>query len=447
MDLQNKSELELYIESHGGTKLGPMLADLNLQNNLIDDAVALCQKIITEDPSSPYGYYLIALAEIKSGEPADAIEHLKQTIDLDNGFLDAYYLLIEIGKDQLSPGAVKACYEKIIELNPFDDNARTEAGRISEDKDRESLKNIHLPEIKVHKTISRAAKEVKPVEPEPEVNLEPEIINEPEPIQEPPPQVSLSEEEAHLGPMVSDDEDEPVLESDTDDELQLDEKISEDQEPVLETEPEPEPEPEQKVIQPKVPAIPKEKIQTPPPSPGANSSALSEMFAKLRTKPLEELQKENWSLPVVEAPAPEANPNDLVQRPNIKFTVPLKNEIDPKKKLDEIHREIGLKPLSGTQEPDEKKNIVNEPEIEPPKKPRPDRSRSSNNISVQSRELGNGKIELKIPVPTFTLVEVFKKQKLYDEALQLLDVLEKKSKNPEKIEKERSIIMQLKMEE
>jgi len=44
-------------------------------------------------------------------------------------------------------------------------------------------------------------------------------------------------------------------------------------------------------------------------------------------------------------------------------------------------------------------------------------------------------------------VEVFKKQKLYDEALQLLDVLEKKSKNPEKIEKERSIIMQLKMEE
>ena len=128
MDLQNKSELEIYIESRGGTKLSPILADLYLQKNLVDDAVALCQKIITEDPGSPYGYYLIALAEIKSGDVADAIEHLKQTIELDYGFLDAYYLLIEIGRDQLSPGAIKACYEKIIELNPFDDDAKTEAG-------------------------------------------------------------------------------------------------------------------------------------------------------------------------------------------------------------------------------------------------------------------------------------------------------------------------------
>jgi len=431
MDLQNKSELEIYIESHGGTKLGPILADLNLQNNLVDDAVALCQKIITEDPGSPYGYYLIALAEIKSGEIADAIEHLKQTIDLDYGFLDAYYLLVEIGKNQLSPGAVKACYEKIIELNPFDDNARTEADRISEDADRESLKNIQLPEIKVYRTISRVATEVKPAEPESEKDLEPEIIQEPEPVDETPSQVSLSEEEAHLGPMIPDDEDEPVSAFEPDDEPQLDEEISEDQEPVFETEPEP----VQKVVQP------------PASISGNSSSALSDMFAKLRSKPLEEVQKENWSLPVVEAPAPPPNPNDLVKIPNIKFTVPLKDEIDPKKKLEQIHKEIGLKPLSGTQEPDEKKNNPDEAVIESPQKSSLDQTRSSNNISVQSKDLSNGKIELKIPIPTFTLVEVFKKQKLYDEALQLLAVLGKKSKNPERIEKERNDIMQLKMEE
>jgi len=129
MDLQNRSDLESYIESHEGSKLRPILADLILQNDMVDDAVAHCQKIITEDPGSPYGYYLIALAEIKSGEIAPAIEHLKQTTDLDHGFLDAYYLLVEIGKDQLSPGVIKACYEKIVELNPYDDNARTEACR------------------------------------------------------------------------------------------------------------------------------------------------------------------------------------------------------------------------------------------------------------------------------------------------------------------------------
>ncbi|MDO9548514.1 MAG: hypothetical protein Q7J65_06105 [Candidatus Marinimicrobia bacterium] len=435
MDLQNKSDLEAYIESHGGSKLGPILADLNLQNNLVDDAVALCQKIITEDPGSPYGYYLIALAEIKSGEIADAIEHLKQTIDLDHGFLDAYYLLVEIGKDQLSPGAVKACYEKIIELNPFDDNARTKAGRISEDADRESLKNIQLPEIKVHKTISRVATEVKPVEPEPEKAVKPEALKKPEPkpesTDEIPAQVGLSEEEAHLGPMIPDEEEEPELE----------------------IEPEPEPEGAPETVKPPTPAIPAESVQTPPPPSniGSSSSALNDMFAKLRSKPLEEVQKENWSLPVVEAPAPEANPNDLIKKPNIKFTVPLKDEIDPKKKLEEIHKEIGLKPLSGAHEPDEKKIKSDEPAIKPPDnkpvKSSPDRPRSSNNISVQSKEFSNGKIELKIPVPTFTLVEVFKKQKLYNEALQLLDVLEKKSKNPERIEKERSDILQLKMEE
>jgi len=436
MDLQNKSELEIYIESHGGTKLGPILADLNLQNNLVDDAVALCQKIITEDPSSPYGYYLIALAEIKSGEIADAIEHLKQTIELDYGFLDAYYLLIEIGKDHLNQGAIKACYEKIIELNPFDENAKPEADRISENADRESLKKIQLPEFKVHKTVSRAATEVKPVKPEPEKVVEPEIIQKPEPIYETPPPVTLHEEEAHLGPMIPDDEDEPELDFEAFNEPQLDEEIIEDQEPVFEPESEP-----MKEMAPPPPALaaPKENNQAAPSSAVSSSSALSEMFAKLKSKPLEEVQKEKWSLPVVEAPEPEANPNNLIKKPNIKFTVPLNDQIDPKKKLEEIHKEIGLKPLSDTQEAEKKKETFEPDSVKPEK--------SANTPPAISKEAGNGRIEFKIPVPTFTLVEVFKKQKLYDEALQLLDVLEKKSKNPERIDKERSEIMQLKMDE
>ncbi|MBN2600948.1 MAG: hypothetical protein JXR87_03025 [Candidatus Marinimicrobia bacterium] len=435
MDLQNKSELEIYIESRGGTKLGPILADLNLQNNLVDDAIAQCQKIITEDPGSPYGYYLFALAEIKTGEIADAIEHLKQTIDLDYGFLDAYYLLIEIGKDHLSPGALKACYEKIIELNPFDEDAKTEAGRISENADRESLKKIQLPEFKVHKTVSRTVKEEVPVEPEPEKIVEPEIIPKPEPINETPPPVSLQEEEAHLGPMIPDDEDEPDLDFEGFDEPQLDEEILEDQESVIE----PEPEPVKQIVPPPAPAAPTENAQPAPSSAASSASALSEMFSKLKSKPLEEVQKEKWSLPVVEAPAPPPNPNDLVKTPNIKFTVPLKDEIDPKKKLEEIHREIGLKPLSDNLEA-EKKKETSEPDSLKPEK-------SANIPPAISPNAGNGRIELKIPVPTFTLVEVFKKQKLYDEALQLLDVLEKKSKNPERIDKERNEIMQLKLDE
>jgi len=232
-------------------------------------------------------------------------------------------------------------------------------------------------------------------------------------------------------------------------EPQLDEEVFITQEPV----PEPEPAAAQETVPPPAPAIPKESVPAPPspPNVGSSPSALNDMFAKLKSKPLEEVQKEDWSLPVVEAPAPEKNPNDLVKKPNIKYTVPLKDTIDPKKKLAEIHKEIGLKPLSGTQEPAEKKKESTESDI---KKPAKKTGKSSakktiifNDTTANSKETGFNKVELKIPVPTFTLVEVFKKQKLYDEALQLLDVLEKKSKNPERIEKERAMIMQLKMEE
>ena len=446
MDLQNRTDLELHIESHEGSKLRPILADLNLQNDMVDDTVAHCQKIITEDPGSPYGYYLIALAEIRSGEIADAIEHLKQTMDLDNGFLDAYYLLMEIGKDKLSPGVMKACYEKIVELNPYDDNARTEAGRISEDADRDSLKDIHLPEIKVLKTTSRVAAQEKPAELKPEKKAEPEIIPEPEPeifseitpepVNETPAQVGLSEEEAHLGPMILESEEEP----------QLDEPVLETQEPI----PEPEPASAQVTVPPPAPTIPKESVPAPP-SPtnvGSSPSALNDMFAKLKTKPLEELQKESWSLPVVEAPAPEKNPNDLAKKPDIKFTVPLKEKVDPKKKLEEIHMELGLKPQPGPIVADEKKKETEKTALTPiEEKPKKTNSPKKANSNSKGKDTGNTKVEIKIPVPTFTLVEVFKKQKLYDEALQLLDVLEKKSKNPERIEKERAMIIQLKMEE
>jgi len=175
------------------------------------------------------------------------------------------------------------------------------------------------------------------------------------------------------------------------------------------------------------------------------------MFAKLKSKPLEEVQKENWTLPVVEAPEAEPSPDELIKKPNIKYTVPLKAEVDSKKKLEDIQKEIGPKPQSGAPEPDEKKNESPEQVLKTPKKKSgkasSKKAADSGKKAEESKDSSDGKVELKIPVPTFTLVEVFKKQKLYDEALQLLDVLTKKSKNQTRIEKERDEILRLKMEE
>ncbi|MCK4715435.1 MAG: hypothetical protein KAT54_01385 [Candidatus Marinimicrobia bacterium] len=393
MDLMDKSDLESYLESHDGSKLGPILAEIYLQEDRIDDMINLCQQEITKDPKSPYGYYLLALAEIKSNEIANAIEHLKQTVSLDSGFLEAYYKLVEIGRDTLSPGALKTCYVRIAELNPLDENARMVAGQIGESADKEALTKIDLPKVTRRSISQQPAPEVKAEETK--VEQEPVVLSEQQPKEEiavpekptvAPSQPQLSEEEAHLG---------PVIENEVE------------------------------------PAEPKTE-------------------------------------PQLEKPAPE---------PDIRFAVPLRDSIDPKKKMDLIHKEIGLTPDFDAA-PEGKKKTSTKIEDTPvtkargtvsektapstDKKPPAKKSKTAkkttvtrkkssrkideNTISFNSRESINDKVELKIPIPTFTLVEVFKKQKLYNEALQLLDVLEKRSKNKDKIEKERRELLRLKVE-
>ncbi len=393
MDLMDKSDLESYLESHDGSKLGPILAEIYLQEDRIDDMINLCQQEITKDPKSPYGYYLLALAEIKSNGIANAIEHLKQTVSLDSGFLEAYYKLVEIGRDTLSPGALKTCYVRIAELNPLDENARMVAGQIGESADKEALTKIDLPKVTRRSISQQPAPEVKAEETK--VEQEPVVLSEQQPKEEiavpekptvAPSQPQLSEEEAHLG---------PVIENEVE------------------------------------PAEPKTE-------------------------------------PQLEKPAPE---------PDIRFAVPLRDSIDPKKKMDLIHKEIGLTPDFDAA-PEGKKKTSTKIEDTPvtkargtvsektapstDKKPPAKKSKTAkkttvtrkkssrkideNTISFNSRESINDKVELKIPIPTFTLVEVFKKQKLYNEALQLLDVLEKRSKNKDKIEKERRELLRLKVE-
>jgi len=456
MNLQNKSDLESYLDSREGSRLMPLLADLNIQNDMINEAIELCRKIILDDPRSPYGYYLLALAEVKSGEIDHAIEHLKQTVDLDNGFLDAYHLLIEIGRDKLPPGVLKACYEKIHFLNPLDDAAVTESGHISENADYEGLRDIRLPEIIIHKTASRTPAGEKP-----------EIAeSEAEPTSEQP---ALSEEEAHLGPMIPEDEETEPYSGEEPEEIKSVESEAVSAEPAdFDSEPEPESEPQAKAEAEPEPSLspqPKEEPSSEPaPSPpelpesekeqaapsqlsGATPSAINEMFSKLKTKPLAEVQKENWTLPVVEAPEPPPKEDEPLRKPNVKYTVPLKEESDSKKKPEEIQKEIGF--TGATNKDEQKKEDVKPLSRAPETQTEGKKISESQKTSPKPSGIkSNGsKVELKIPVPTFTLVEVFKKQKLYDEALQLLDVLEKKSKNPARIEKERAKIIKLKMEE
>lgn len=57
------------------------------------------------------------------------------------------------------------------------------------------------------------------------------------------------------------------------------------------------------------------------------------------------------------------------------------------------------------------------------------------------------KINLNIPIPTLTFVEVLKKQKLYDQALEILDILEERSADKDKIIQQKEEIIRLKAED
>ncbi|MCF7886561.1 MAG: hypothetical protein K9M80_08700 [Candidatus Marinimicrobia bacterium] len=55
-----------------------------------------------------------------------------------------------------------------------------------------------------------------------------------------------------------------------------------------------------------------------------------------------------------------------------------------------------------------------------------------------------GEIDLQIPIPTMTFVDVLMKQELYDQALEVLDIIENKTDNAELVTKKRDEILDLK---
>jgi tetratricopeptide (TPR) repeat protein len=432
MDLKDIASLENYLDSHSDSKLGILLADLYLQAGNLQEAVNRCREEITQNPHSALAYYLLAQIAIKLNRQEDALEYLKQTIALDSGFLEAYYQLVSVGQEILPPEAVKSCYLKIIELNPLDENAGQAAHDIVGKPDSGFLKAINLPALpevtsvgEVPTTESSAEKDAEAVEleesekipPEPEVEKPQE--NEKEPVSElnsvePEESVLLGEEEAHLGPPEPEEaESEPEIDIEQS-EAAASPKLA----------PAPEPGSEQGDEIP-------ETAASEAPHISSSTLKLSDMFNKMKSKPLTELQKEDWSFQAVNAahaekPRPEENGAGLPKSAE-------KTESAGDAKVEQLPE-----PATSPQ----KKAAAGA------KKATPSMNEDKPEVTEESSKgAEQGRMELKIPVPTFTLVEVFKKQKLYDEALQLLDILEKRSKNQEKIAKVRQEIEELKLKD
>lgn len=463
MAVDDKYVLTTYLETNVNSYLFPLLAWYHLEDQDVAKAAACCEAAIRTHPDSALAHYVMAIAAEKTGNVEISIEHLKAVIDIDNGFLQAFYKLIELGHAQLSPELLKYCLKKIAVLNPFDkkniERLKSVPDTVGEYHSQTALfgQMSGIGEIASGKTSPTAESGLSDLFKRIEERQEPQMATDlPE---------EIEEENVHMGPIVEETEFVPKFEN-------MEPK------PVC-TEPE----------------YAEPPVSEPLPSMG---SKLSEMFEKFKQKPLDELQRETWMMPTVETEpvqepveevaesiAPEISEPILSEKPDhLDFNPepitepepefsPLKNmklsemfEKFKQKPLEEIQQETWTVPAVETEpEPTTPEPLVTEAEtVETPKpadseqlitpaeepvveKKRPAPKKSSKKPIAKKPEKNQARIELKIPIPTMTFVEVLKKQKLYDQALQLLDVLETRTTDPEKIKNAREEILRLRSEE
>jgi len=436
MTLFEKEILQRYLDNNADSRLFPILTEIYLKEQRVDQAIKVCQNGLRMHPGSACGHYMMARAVHQQGDIDLALQYLKATIALQPSFLQAYYYLLALGRQQLPADELKQIIEKIRFLNPFDPDPASYRSEHAESSDEAPVTIEELQQI------------LKGPAPAEEPHAESEIFTEPEPIaaapggdlvgpsldtilsgleeqplQEPaaaapetvpaaPAWAPLREEEAHFGPL------EPPFADEQEESVSFEAADFTPPPPVtvappqliIETAPVAQPSP----TRPPSPPMPTIK---PPVAPGRAAVSLNDMFKKLKTQPLDQVQQEKWELPVLEpVAAPPPRPAAPEEPPaTTGFVIPA---VDLRYAPD----------LTVTPEP-----VQEAPE----KTPRPAK-KATPDIKP---------MDLKIPIPTLTLVEVLKKQKLYDEALKVLDALENKSKDPEKIRSARAEIMQLKAQE
>ncbi len=367
------ASLEIYLDNHPESTLYPKLAQLYLEAGDINNAIEYCKKELTIRPYSPYGFYLWALAAQISGDLPLTIQKLQETVQVDPYFMAAYYRLVELGLNYLDPESYKYYLRQLIKLNPIDATLAKKLESFSSDASRPTPKTKPTPPP-IEPMVNAA------VPPEPAI-VEPDIdtilqATAPAPAAEPLPEKEIAqffipEEEAHLGPV----------------EVELEES----------------PEP----VELELPPHEEETPPTTAPSP------ISELFNKLKTKPLEELQKEEWSFPR-----------------------PTEPPVEPKIAAPEPSPGVALSDENLGEETSPTPSTSASPETTAASKPSTARkSTARKKSSKTANNNSESEVSIKFPIPTWTLVEILKKQQLYQQALEVIDIIEQKSKKPETLEK------------
>ena len=413
MEIIERATLQQHITNTPDSYLRPLLAALYLEDQDCQSAIELCRQDLAIHPFSTIGHYIWALAALAMNDLNQAAIHLRAIIQIDGKFLQAYYKLTELGGDYLTQAELKYCYEKICDLNPYDKKSTDKLSAFPLELQSQKPQSPAKPERTDQvKESSEKAIMAEPIESAPEIDpltganrlsqfFESVIKTTVTPNSSEIKPTPVPEEEAHFGPI---------------------EKTA------IETELTLEPEPTINFDKP----FPEE----PQVKESSGSSSISDLFSRLREKPFEEVQKENWLKEHLsgETPSP-AMPT---------ITESDKPAVEP---------QAVSQPQSETKATDIPKATAT-PKVAPTKagKASPKTKSASNKQrqSPQPKKSAASPGNISFPIPTWTLVDILMKQKLYEQALNILDIIESKSKNEkdlEKVQASRAKIVRLMAEE
>ncbi len=477
MSNNNQYDLIFNLDIKPDSPLFSIRVQQHLQNDQLEEAAEICKAGIARYPDIALAHYLFGLIMLKQGKTAEAIEFFKKCVNLDPGYLQAYHQLVALGEEHLNREEIIQYYEYISQLNPFDKHAKEMAQNYDSQKKQEDLAEAdEVPSAS--ESAAGQAEERRAKEP-PDRGESKEEKEE-------------LEEEAAYPSIDLEAEEEPVEEKTAPDgkaepaEPEIIEKAVQEKAKLEAGEPEKEAAPQKETSS----ETGRETSQKSP-------SQLDEMFMKLKSKPLDEVQEENWDFVMgpkgkkntvedqkkAETPketeeesASAAEPEEEQPSNPEDDKIPKATEDMDRSQLDDVFDKIRQDATTKLNEKAGQVKAVpkadqeaSEPDDEKktPLKIKVDESSSSEEskmgeaknkedildkkiaekekvLKTEKSKEATEKVELKIPIPTMTFVEVLKKQKLYDQALEILDALAKKSKDSDRISKKRSEILQLK---
>ncbi len=445
METLDQATLQQYVDNNPDSHLLPRLAAFFLAENDIRAATDLCRQDLTIHPQSALAHFIWALGAEAQDDIDLAVEHFQAVVRCDAYFLSAYYKLVKYSQGYLTPQQLKNCYEQICRLNPFDADIAAKLAALPEDLDMLAVQMKIKPQRQpkttpppaAEPTATQAAVEPVPAEEPPtpdfsrpdttpevdiaggagrlekffnsmkeaaDLHKQPVVASKPE----------IPEEEAHFGPLDLSEPDETPAE----------------------------PEPGMVFDEPA-------SVPSPDAAEKAEGSSISDFFSRLRNKPLEEVQKENWMAehamasvqaespaPKVESPKPtslkieeppiESNP-DIIAGKLEKLLAP-----EPAPHISEQISEESVTPeISAESENPESQPVVTAEKPAETAKPSAPKKRPPRQTKKTSPAANN----ITFPIPTWTLVDVLTKQKLFEQALSILDIIEAKSKNEKDLEK------------